>query len=339
MKIIAVGLLFFTAVAIGQDSVFVTPILPDVNTHTYRCDSVLMTDHARRPDGFWLFEPRAPMPDSAKIIVFLHGYGAFNPMLYGQWIRHLVQQGHVVIFPRYQRDLFRPRPGRFHRNTQRAITDALQLLSAGDHPRHDGKSISLVGHSYGGVVAAGLAARRHESGLPEIDNVLVCAPGTSRLKGGRLKSYQDIPAETRLAILVCNDDAVVGDEFAWLVYNTASQVVQRAVFRQFADSHGQPAIKAHHNQSYALDPAFDTGVRNYTAKRALRVAALDAVDYLGHWRLLDALLRGESLLSRAEDFRDLGRWSDGTPIRPLELTLPADPAATPTVGTAADSQK
>ncbi|HMN90953.1 MAG TPA: hypothetical protein PKD70_08160, partial [Saprospiraceae bacterium] len=57
----------------------------------YAHEEVIFRDFANQSDGYWLFEPAAPGPDSAHVVVFLHGYGAYNPMIYGAWIRHLVQ--------------------------------------------------------------------------------------------------------------------------------------------------------------------------------------------------------------------------------------------------------
>ena len=80
----------------------------------YRCEEVKMYDFARKPYGYWLFEPAGEgRPDSAQVVVLIHGYGALNPLIYGDWIKHLVRKGHIVIYPRYQRNLFFPRPPRF----------------------------------------------------------------------------------------------------------------------------------------------------------------------------------------------------------------------------------
>ena len=68
----------------------------------YLHQQVHFQDFASEADGYWLFEPIAPKPDSADVIVFLHGYGAIDPSIYGHWIRHLVLQGNIVIYPRYQ---------------------------------------------------------------------------------------------------------------------------------------------------------------------------------------------------------------------------------------------
>ena len=64
-------------------------------------------------------------------MVFLHGWFAVNPGFYGAWIDHLVRNGHVVIFPRYQNDVG-TMPQDFLPNAMAAIHDALGVLSVGE---------------------------------------------------------------------------------------------------------------------------------------------------------------------------------------------------------------
>lgn len=293
----------------------------------YIVDSIRMYDFAEKPYGYWLFEPGGPdRPDSAQVVVFLHGYGGFNPMIYGDWIKHLVRKGHIVIFPRYQRNLFFPRPPKFGDHSARAIRDALTELSGGDHVRPISDYLIMAGHSYGGVVAADLGVNFADYGIPKARALLLCAPGTGPLHGGRLKSYEEMPTDTKLVIMASENDRLVGDEFARLVFETAVNTPQRNLIYQYRDSLG---VGAGHNQSYCIDMDFDTGRRNRTANRALRYACLDAVDYYGYWKILDALIScAESgdycqyALGNTLEQRMMGFWSNGRPVRELEVILP-----------------
>jgi hypothetical protein len=157
---------------------------------------------------------------------------------------------------------------------------------------------------------------------------MLCSPGTGKLKGGRLESYAAMPADLHLLIHVNNDDYVVGDEFALKVFNEAIDTPNRNLLRQFEDPHGTPPLEAHHNQTYSLDTEFDSGVRNFTANRALRISTEDAVDYYGYWKLFDALLdcsrKGQNCqyaFGGTAEQTSLGSWSDGTPIKPMEAML------------------
>ena len=158
---------------------------------------------------------------------------------------------------------------------------------------------------------------------------MICSSGTAWLKGGRLKDYSAMPEDLKLVIFVSENDKVVGEEFSWKVFREATANTSRVMLRQSADTYGDTLIGDGHNQPYALDMAFDTGVRNYTAKKALRTATTDPVDYNGYWRVFDSLLECsrngqhcETALCGCPQQAELGFWSDGTPIKPLEVIVP-----------------
>ncbi len=297
----------------------------------YLHQAVRFQDYAAKPDGYWLFEPASPTPDSADVVVFLHGYGGYNPMIYGQWIKHLVRKGHIVIFPRYQKNLVFPRPPRFARNCAKAIRDALAELEREEHVKPKLDALVLAGHSYGGIIGAKLGVQFEKFDIPKPKGLLLCAPGTGPLTGGRLRSYKKLPSDTKLLIVVSKNDEVVGEKMAKRIFRTASKTPDRNLLYLYKDKHGLPAIKASHNQSYSLAMEFDSGIRNFTAKRALRVAKVDAVDYGVYWKLLDAMVAcirdgqyceiatGGGYLQTG-----IGKWSDGAMIQPLRVVLPTD---------------
>ena len=70
------------------------------------------------PRSYWLFEPTEPRPETAPVVVFIHGWLAVNPGVYGAWIEHLCRSGKVVIYPRYQGDSW-TRPAEFLPNAAR----------------------------------------------------------------------------------------------------------------------------------------------------------------------------------------------------------------------------
>lgn len=295
----------------------------------YLHDSVRMMDFAAEPDGYWLFEPMQPRPDSAPVVVFNHGYGAINTMIYGKWIRHLVRRGNIVIFPRYQKNLLSPAPDEFADNAATAIRHALTELDTGDHVRPLTESLAMVGHSYGGTVSAYLGVKFEKMGIPKPRAIMMCSPGTGPFKGGRLESYEQMPSDTRLLVVVSEDDHVVGDELGKLVFESAKNTSHRNFIRQYADRHGEPDITAGHNQAYSLYEPFDNGIHNLSYWRALRSASFDAMDYNGYWKLFDALLACtregrwcDYAFGDTEKQRSLGIWSDGTPVRKLEVSVP-----------------
>ncbi len=295
----------------------------------YRHRSVAFYDAATRADGFWLFEPADPKPDSADVVVFLHGYGAYNPMAYGKWIKHLVAKGNIVIYPRYQKNLLVPTTDRFPVNAAKGIRDALALLQTGDHVRPRTEGIGYFGHSYGGTIAAYLGVHWRRYHVPKPAAMLLCQPGTGPLKGARLKEYSGLPDDLNLLVVVGEDDYVVGYEFGKLVFDTAVRTPKRNFVMHRRDTDGRRWIQASHAEPYAYDLDFDTGVRNYTALRVLQAGRLDEVDFYCYWKLGDALLE-YTRYGRCEEVafgnsslqRYMGQWADGTPIRPLEVFLP-----------------
>jgi len=295
----------------------------------YLHEKVRFRDFADKPDGYWLFEPAQPTPDTAAIVVFNHGYGAINPMIYGAWIRHLVLQGHIVIYPRYQRNLIFPSPGKFVDNASQAIRDALAKLKEEGRIHPDEAAFFLAGHSYGGTIAANIACRYEELGIPKPRGVLLCAPGTGPFKGGLLESYETMPAEAQLLIVLSINDYVVGEELGRKIYKEATHTPQRNLIRILPDEHGEPALTSEHNESYALDETFDTGLDNVSTQRARRIGKTNVADYYGFWKLMDAMmdcsLSGEHCnyaFGNTEEQRYMGMWSDSTEVRRLEVWVP-----------------
>ena len=300
---------------------------PGSNDYTH--SEINIHDHSSSQKGYWMYTPKQIGDEPMDVIVFMHGYGAMNPMIYGGWIKHLVKQNNIVIFPRYQRGILSTHPDDFAPNAAFAINAAKNELKDNLLINANWDNLSLVGHSYGGVIISNLAVNYSDLNIPKPKNVMLCSPGTGPLKGGRLDSYEKMDADINLLVMVSDNDYVVGDEFGYLVFNSAQNVINRNFIRQFKDSHGDPRIGADHNQCYSLDTELDSGYRNVTTKRALRISKIDAIDYNGYWKLFDALRDctfNENLCNYAfgntTEQSSLGNWSDGTPINKLEITLP-----------------
>lgn len=295
----------------------------------YLHDEVKQYDFADESDGYWLYEPAKPTPKSANVIVFIHGYGAYNPMIYGKWIKHLVRKGNIVIFPRYQKNLVSPSSKKFVSNVVIAIKDALEVLESDGHVRPLTKHFSLVGHSYGGVISANLAVTFEKHDIPKPKAALLVSPGTGPFKGALLKSYDEMPEDLNLLVMVSDRDQTVGDKIGALIYKTAEKVKNRNLIRQYSDYHGSVSITSGHNESYSVDKDFDSGVKNFSTKRAIKVGKFNAIDFLGYWKLFDALnafTRNGKYKNYAfgntPEQRNLGYWSDGTKVKELEIIVP-----------------
>jgi len=295
----------------------------------YAHQTVAFYDASATADGYWLFEPADPKPDSAEVVVFMHGYGAYNPMAYGKWIKHLVAKGNIVIYPRYQKNLLTPRPGAFPANAAKGILDALAYLQTGDHVRPQTDKVAYIGHSYGGVILTNLAVHWETFGIPKPTSMLLCEPGSGPFKGARLADYKGLPADMNLLVIVGEDDYVVGQEFGVLVFKTAVHTPNRNLILQRRDTDGHRWILATHSEPYCYDLDFDSGLRNYTVRRVFQTSRLNEVDFNCYWKLGDALLEytrhgrhGNIAFGNTPQQRGLGNWANGNAIRPLEVYLP-----------------
>lgn len=299
--------------------------------------STAFYDSAKTADGYWLFEPADPAPDSAEVVVFLHGYGAYNPMCYGKWIKHLVAKGNIVIYPRYQWNLVFPRPKGFPSTAAQGIKDALEALqNTPGHVRPKLEKVTYIGHSYGGVTAAHLAVHWEKFGVPKPAAMLLAQPGTGPFKGAILEDYRDLDPDLKLTVIVGEDDYVVGDVFARHIFETAINTPHRNLIYHRRDTTVRPWVLASHNEPYAYDLDFDTGVRNYTAKKVLRIAKLDEVDFHCYWKFADALMdytrhgiHGEYVFGNTPTQRFMGMRSDGRPVRFMDVFTPNDLRVSP----------
>ena len=299
------------------------------DTSDYRHAEVVCTDSfSHEPDGFWLFEPAAPVPAAANVIVFLHGYGGYNPMIYGAWIDHLVRQGNIVIYPRYQRNMMFPSPKKFPENTAQGIRDALELLrTRPTEPLLD--HYTYIGHSYGGMIAAILSMDPDAYDLPTPTAALLSAPGTGPFPGLREKSYKKLPKHLQLLVVIHAGDTTVGDKMGRRIFETAKRTKQRNLLLQTGEATAAGRTSDGHNESYAVNPRYDTGEKNFTSRRARNLGAPDRTDWQGYWRLADALIacdrageRCDEAFGNTAEQRFLGRYEDGTAVREFEVWTP-----------------
>ncbi len=305
---------------------------------TYAYEEVKISNFAKKAGGFFIFEPQTPLLDNlsrdsigrAPVIIFLHGYSAYNPMVYGNWINHLVRKGNIVIFPRYQKNVFAPRPKKFIQNVINSIKGGWEELQKEGHvPIETTAPVSYIGHSFGGAIIANMSTKWDSIGIPKPEAAMLVSPGTGPFDKFILDDYSSIPSDTKMLITVSENDEVVGSRMGKKIFNTATNTLSRNLLIQHADDYGSQKISAHHREVYAQNKQFDSGKHGYSYRRALR-SRTDVVDYNGYWKLFDALQNctlSESdcdvAFGNTDAQRSLGKWSDGTPIKPLTVILPS----------------
>ncbi len=258
------------------------------------------------------------------MVVFLHGWFAVNPGFYGAWIDHLVRNGRIVIFPRYQNDVG-TMPQEFLPNVVAALNDALGALHVGvDHVRPDLTRFALIGHSAGGNLAAQIAALAADphAGLPIPKALVVVMPG--EVIPMRRPSLDRIPELTLMIVMVGEEDIVVGDLRGRQIFSEATAIPparKRFIFFR-SDRHGHPALIADHAAPTGVHPRLDNGEGLFRSLQ-LSFSDVNALDRAGFWRIadvtLDAAFAGKSIDEIARDperFRHLGYWSDGRRVTP-----------------------
>ncbi len=272
---------------------------------------------------YWIFTPDEPRPPVAPVVVFLHGWSGMDPFLYGAWIKHLVQRGNIVIYPRYQTNIKTKfeemTPGAMH-----ALQVAYRRLQAEGPVRPAPGKLAFVGHSMGGFVATNLAATAASQGLPEPAALMVIEPGDGdgrmRRLGKRLPLVDMSSAPANMAVLLVtgDEDTLVGDRGATIIWKAmaVSPVSHKSYITMESIRVKSGSISADHLSPLATDASFDPEFsinpsgraeepRGWFARRKeARHQRLikrtrnrwadrhepDAIDFDGYWKLLDEFL-------------------------------------------------
>jgi pimeloyl-ACP methyl ester carboxylesterase len=272
---------------------------------------------------YWLFEPAAPKPESAPVVIFNHGWGAMTPKGYRAWIDHIVRMGNIVIYPRYQASL-RTKPSAMSSNAIAAVKDALQRLKTENgHVRPQLDKLAVVGHSAGGQISAGIAARAASSGIPPIKAVMCVEPGKSWAPKPRQIPLDDVstmPATTLLLAVVGDRDNLVKDIDARRIINETIVIPakNKNLVKIISDNHGNPPLVANHfcpsapggkssgepsageqNDTKDVGPLrqlITDRIGHHLQEQAGRqtsasnnVRGINALDYYCTWKLFDAL--------------------------------------------------
>jgi pimeloyl-ACP methyl ester carboxylesterase len=293
--------------------------------------SVIPVKIADGSQGGWLFLPADPSPDKAPVIIFCHGWAAIPPRGYQAWINHLVMRGNIVLWPNYQDSPLTPTRQALP-NALAGVKAGLRILQSGNYSvRPDLDRVVVAGHSAGGMVAAGIVARAATEGLPKMKALMSVEPGDSQ-RGGvasvPLADLSTLPSDTLMLILVGQDDTSVGTFDGERILHESSSVSasNKALLMLHSDDHGSPGLIANHFTPSAVLNADGTFAKEPTKasfnKNTTDIGVVDALDYMGTWRLLDRLMDAAfgtegSRLFQDPGILDMGTWSDGVPVMRL----------------------
>jgi acetyl esterase/lipase len=288
-------------------------------------------DGSGEPTGYWLFEPTRPRAQTAAgplpLVPFLHGYDVPSPEWYHAWLDHLVRRGAIVIYPDYQtaglpfdQNHLTATDGTAPHAIVQAVRAALIELKGGSHAQADPTRLVVFGHSLGTLLAADYAATAAAQGLPVPAALLLGMPGC--MPGCSLAAIPEIPAATRVLVLTGDQDDLDDQDMAKAIWAGLGQVPadHKDYVRLVSDDHGAPALVADH-----FVPT-STSVQFF----ALARGGLNAFDWYGTWKFLDALMSCSFAekdcryaTGNTPEQRSMGTWSDGVPVAEAEVV--ADP--------------
>lgn len=226
---------------------------------------------------YWVFEPESPIPSSAPLIIFNHGWGATNPKAYGSWIEHIVRRGNIVVYPVYQeKEKWGYPTQQITPNAINAAKDAIQRLQQDNYVKPQLDKFAIVGHSAGGQVTANMAALASSSGLPQPRAIMSVQPGRSWAKSRRvaipLEDMSQVPSGALLLTVAGDRDKIVKDIDAKRIFNEASQVPggNKNLIILVSDEHGEPALVANHFAPTCFDKDYDSGEKRKSRRGSAR---------------------------------------------------------------------
>lgn len=297
-------------------------------------------------------------PQPRPVIVFLHGWGAVNPYIYGGWINHLVRRGALVLVPRYQ-EANRTRGIEATQNAADSIKAALTSLNEEASVKPDLEKVVFVGHLAGSIVAINLASL-NDAALPQPKLVMAVMPGgmasDPKSRGIPLLKPDQFPEESLLVLLVGDREHLPSVKISkHLLSETSSLPANRKLYLHLlSDNHGFPAISANLAAPASPMDEFDgdkitklpeseksktrqrraplppdallTG-EQYQLLAQLANGRTDLIDYLGFWKTLDLAMdtafSGQDALALRNNpaLSDMGRWPDGWPIKRINADL------------------
>jgi acetyl esterase/lipase len=280
---------------------------------------------------YYIYEPGTPAPATAPVILFLHGYNAILPSDYLGWINQMVQNGYIVVWVQYQANLTSTFAN-YPTNAQAAWTDALYRLENYTwEPHVRPKRVNgvpqtlIVGHSFGGWIAAWLAGAASTSipSFPIPRGLVLIEPASLGLLPAI--NFAGIDPGTRMLVLSGDQDTVACSKDGVSIFTSTTQIpaAQKNYLFYNSDNSGTPNQVGNHffPNTYGYHDTAAIDNRDYYATYKLSVAAANC--------LTSQTSCGTFLGNGSTSQLYMGTWSNGTAIAPM--TYYADPTQLPPI--------
>jgi acetyl esterase/lipase len=244
----------------------------------------------------WILFPDSLRPESANIVLFMHGWRALDPSYYGGWVDHIAKRGNIVLYPLFEKSRSDP-PENSLRNAIESTKQALQYLADAGPVQPDPSNFSVVGHSLGGGLAAQMAGLGVSSGLPQPRAVMLVMPGWLASRNYPTDNLTLIPPSTYLLIVEGDRDQFQGTRHGQTIFNATRQIPpDHKAFVRLLSTKG---LIADHYAPLSPDPAYHLEEESSGEKLRKEIAKLligarpgetDALDRQGLWPMFDELI-------------------------------------------------
>lgn len=324
----------------------------------------------------YVFHVAGAAPEPRPVVVFLHAWGAANPQVYGGWIEHLARKGYLVLYPRFQEvGRTRPADATANAASlvKEAFAELAGDAEARPDPTRVALIGHTAGSPIAANLAA--MAKAEGLPVPKLVFFVMPGGIASdpKSRGIQLADLSQIDPSTLLVTMIGDREFRAADAAAKRILREATEVppTRKIFMRALSDDHGFPALAATLASPASVKDAFDgTKIRVQpdppgdpraqrqakqkwspdmvlSGEQSVLVAQLgsngtDTLDYLGYWKTFDMALAAAFSGKDAQALRndagltDMGRWSDGWPVKRLSA---ADAPRAEAAGTPAPAPK
>lgn len=328
----------------------------------YRSASVVKKGIGRASAGSYVFYPAGAPAEPRPVVVFLHAWGAINPAVYSGWIEHLARRGNLVVFPAFQdvgktrpADATGTAVSLLKEAFEALAADPeakpdLNRVAILGHSAGAGIGVNLAA-----------LAKAESLPVPKLVFALMPGgiASDAKSRGIALADLGQIDPATLVITEIGDREFQASDRAAKRILREATEVPpNRKLFvRALSDDHGFPAMSAtlaspgsskegYDAASLKLppDPPRDPKAKQpprpkwsadmvLTGEQTVLVQQLglngtDTLDYLAFWKTFDMAAeyaftgRDGQALRNEPSFSDMGRWSDGWPVKRLFAETP-----------------